>query len=247
MALNVEDCAILLDAISGYDPADPESTPRPTAENYHNAISQPIDGLRFAIPKNHFFESIDPDVHLAVLDAVKVFEKLGAKVCEVSFPGVEEDVKVSSVIRLAEGAAIHHRDLVERRSEIGADVLERLEMGSRFSAIEYILARRTQASKTRMRAEFFHEYDLLLTPTIPIEPPLIEGTDSIQAAAKLPSLTVPFNLVGVPAISIPCGFSRGGLPVGLQLVAGHWNEAKLLRAAHAYEKGTDWAVRKPDL
>ena len=247
MALRVEDCALLLDAITGYDPADPESIPRPTAENYHQSIHRPIEGLRVAVPKNYFFDAIDDTIANAVQDAVKVLERLGAHVSEVSYPDVEEDARVSGVIRVTEGATVHQRDLIERRGEIGADVLERLGQGMRTSPMDYVLAKRTQATKTRVRAGFFEEYDLLATPTIPIEPPPISGIDPIQAASELTRFTSPFNLTGLPAISLPCGFSPHALPIGLQLVAGNWKESVLLSAANAYEEATDWKNRKPAL
>jgi len=244
MALTVEDCALLLDAISGYDASDPESIPRPTAENYHRSIHRPVEGLRVAVPKNYFFDSLDDTVANAVRNAVKVLERLGVHVSEVSYPDVEEDARVSGLIRVTEGAAVHERELIERRSEIGSDVVERLGQGLRTSAMAYVLAKRTQTTKTRLRARFFEEYDLLATPTIPLEPPLISGIDPIHAAAELTKLTSPFNLTGLPAISLPCGFSPQALPIGLQLVAGHWKESVLLGAANAYEEATDWKNRK---
>jgi aspartyl-tRNA(Asn)/glutamyl-tRNA(Gln) amidotransferase subunit A len=246
MALNVEDCAILLDAINGYDPYDPESVPRPT-ENYQASIHDPIDDLRIAVPKNYFFESIPDEIRSAVQGAIKVLEKSGAQVSEVSYSAVEEDTKTASIIRLAEGATIHHHDLLEKKSEIGSDVVERLETGLQVSVTEYVLARRVQAEKTRLRARFFEEFDLLVTPTLPIEPPPILGTDSIKAAGELTKFTVTFNLTGSPAISIPCGFSRNGLPIGLQLIASLWKESTLFSAAHYYEQATDWKNRQPGL
>jgi len=247
MALNVQDCAILLDAICGYDPEDPESVPRPTVESYQDSIHNPVDDLRIAVPKEYFFESIPEEITHAVHDAVKILERTGAHVSEVQYPDVEEDERAGILIRLAEGATVHYHDLVERRAEIGSDVAERLERGQRVSVREYALARRLQAEKVRLRARFFEEFDLLVTPTLPIEPPTIQGTDSAQAAGKLTRFTSPFNLVGLPAISIPCGFSRNGLPIGLQLVAGHWKESNLLSAAHFYEQATNWKVKRPSL
>jgi aspartyl-tRNA(Asn)/glutamyl-tRNA(Gln) amidotransferase subunit A len=247
MALNVQDCAILLDAICGYDPKDPESVPRPVAEKYQDAIHNPVDELRIAVPKEYFFESVPEEITHAVHDAVKILEKSGAHASEVPYPDVEEDERVGSLIRLTEGATVHYHDLVERKTEIGSDVVERLERGSRVSVREYALAKRMQAEKVRLRASFFEEFDLLVTPTLPIEPPTIQGTDSAQVAAQLTKFTSPFNLAGLPAISIPCGFSRNGLPIGLQLVAGHWKESNLLSAAHFHEQATNWKDKRSSL
>jgi aspartyl-tRNA(Asn)/glutamyl-tRNA(Gln) amidotransferase subunit A len=246
MALNVQDCAILLDAISGYDPDDPKSVPRQTVENYRETMHRPIDGLRIALPNDQYFESIDA-IRRAIHDAVRVFERLGAQISETSYRDMEEDAKVSSIIRVVEGATVHSRELAERTSEIGIDVVERLERGLRIPVTEYAFAKRTQAMKYRLRARFFEETDLLLTPCIPIEPPYISGVDPVQVAVELTKFTSPFNLAGFPAISVPCGFSRTGLPMGLQLVAAHWNESTLLSAAYSYEQATDWRNKRPNL
>ena len=94
-------------------------------------------------------------------------------------------------------------------------------------------------------AQFFERYDFLLLPTTPITAPLIEGSDAVEQARRLTRFTAPFNLTGLPAISVPCGFSKEGLPIGLQIVAKAWNEAGVLRAAHAYERQTNWGMRRP--
>jgi len=248
MALNVEDCAILLDAISGYDPEDPESVRRPNVGGkYRDSIHDTLDRLRIAVPRNHFFDSIPEEIHRTVHDAIKILEKSGAHVSEVSYPNIEEDERAGTIIRLAEGATIHHQDLVERKAEIGSDVVDRLERGLRVPVMEYVLAKRIQAKKIRLRSRIFEEFDILVTPTLPIEPPPILGTDSVQAAGELTKFTSAFNLAGLPAISIPCGLSRNGLPIGLQLVAGHWKESYLLSAAHSYEEATEWKNKKPNL
>jgi len=247
MALNVEDCAMLLDGISGYDPDDPESVPRPTTENYQDSIHRPVEGLRIAIPNNYFFESIPEETTRAVHNAVKALEKSGAHVSDVSYPDVEEDERAGVLIRLAEGATAHYHALIERKAEIGRDVVERLEKGLQVSVEEYAVARRMQARKARLRAQFFEEFDLLVTPTLPTEPPPILGADSVREAGELTKLTSPFNLVGLPAISVSCGFSPNGLPIGLQLVAGNWKESNLFSTAQFYEEATDWKSRRPNL
>lgn len=247
MAVTVEDCALLLDVISGYDPDDPESAARPTAGSYLESIRDPIEGLRIALPTNYFFESADDDVRRAVHDAAKVLEKVGGYVSEISYRDVQEDAKAAGIVLLVEAAAIHHRDMLERKSEIGSDVAERLEKGQQASVVEYAYAKRAQATKYRVRARFFEEFDLLISPTLAIEPSPILGTDAVKAAKELTRLTCPFNLAGLPAISIPCGFSRNGLPIGLQLVAAHWNESLLLRAAYSYQEATRWRNAKPQL
>lgn len=245
MALTVEDCAVMLDAISGYDPDDPESAAQPTEVSYRASVHQPVEGLRIALPTNYFFESIDEDVERAVHSAVKVFEKLGASVSEVSYPDVQEDVKAAGIILLAEAATIHQHDIEQRSSEIGSDVMQRLKKGQEVSVFDFVRAKRTQATQCSLRERFFEKFDIMVTPTLPMEPPLILGTDAVKTAKELTRFTSPFNLAGLPAISIPCGFSRSGVPIGLQLVAAHWNEAALLSAAYAYQESTSWRKAKP--
>jgi aspartyl-tRNA(Asn)/glutamyl-tRNA(Gln) amidotransferase subunit A len=126
-------------------------------------------------------------------------------------------------------------------------VRQRLEIGAKVSGPEYALARRVQSEMRRRMELLFAEYDILLTPTVPIPAAVIEDTDALQQAWRLTSFTAPFNLTGLPALSLPCGFTSGSLPVGLQIVAGPWGEAKVLRAAQAYEAVTGWHEEHPSV
>lgn len=247
MALTVRDLASLLDVIAGYDEDDPESAERSRGPSYSSALEQDAEKLRIAVPKDYFFDGIDEDIETAVRGAVKTFDKLGAIVSEHSYEDAKGDARTSGIILLSEADVIHRQHTTERRSDIGRDVLARLETGRRTTLHDYVRARRIQIEKRRERALFFRNIDILLTPTLPVEPPAREGLDAVKTAAMLTSLTSPFNLTGLPAISLPCGFSSKGLPIGMQLVAAHWNEPVLFRAAHAYENATDWHKRKPNL
>ena len=111
-------------------------------------------------------------------------------------------------------------------------------MGAAYTSSEYALARRKQAEARRQAETFFQKYDALLLPSTPITAPLIEGNDALEQARRLTRFTAPFNLTGLPALSLPCGFSSAGMPIGLQIVGAHWQEAKVLRAAQAYESLT---------
>jgi aspartyl-tRNA(Asn)/glutamyl-tRNA(Gln) amidotransferase subunit A len=122
----------------------------------------------------------------------------------------------------------------------GPDVLQRLQTGAAYTSTEYALARRTQAELRRVFEGFFDKFDLLLTPTTPVPAPPITGPDAVEQAQLLTRFTAPFNLTGLPALSVPAGFTSGGLPVGLQLVSRPWAEATLLRAAYAFEQATQW-------
>jgi aspartyl-tRNA(Asn)/glutamyl-tRNA(Gln) amidotransferase subunit A len=145
-------------------------------------------------------------------------------------------------------AAAYHRDrLSEHPDWFGADVRERLESGRSLSSTDYSLARRTQSEGRRWMEAIFHDYDLLILPTTPITAPMIEGTNAIEQARRLTRFTAPFNLTGLPALSLPCGYDSSGLPIGLQMVSGAWREARLLQAGHAYERTTSGIKRSPTI
>jgi aspartyl-tRNA(Asn)/glutamyl-tRNA(Gln) amidotransferase subunit A len=128
----------------------------------------------------------------------------------------------------------------------GEDIRRRLEDGAKTTSTEYILARRTQAEARKRCEQFFESYNLLLTPTTPIAAPTIDGHDAVEQAGRLTRFTAPFNLTGLPALSVPCGFTREGLPIGMQIVSHAWADAKVLNAGYAFEQATDWHKRQPD-
>lgn len=127
----------------------------------------------------------------------------------------------------------------------GDDVRRRLEIGAATTVADYVLARRTQSEVRRRLEELFDSHELLLLPTTPVSAPAIQGYDGVAQAGRLTPFTAPFNLAGLPALSVPCGFSREGLPIGLQIVSGAWREADVLNAGHAFEQATDWHTRHP--
>jgi aspartyl-tRNA(Asn)/glutamyl-tRNA(Gln) amidotransferase subunit A len=148
----------------------------------------------------------------------------------------------------ADGAAVHRERLQSNPELFGADIRQRLEAGRDLPSGAYILARRKQAEIRRRCELLFSQYNALLLPSTPIPALPIDGIEnSANQAPALTRFTAPFNLSGTPALSIPCGFTASGLPIGLQIVCGAWQEANLLRAGHAFEQATDWHKRKPVL
>ena len=178
----------------------------------------------------------------AVQSAAKAFEGLGARVEQVDISFLREAAVTNSLMTPADAAAYHRDRLAEQPEKFGIDIRQRLETGRAFSSTDYALARRTQTEMKHKLEEFFKQYDALLLPSTPITAPLIEGTDAVEQARRLTRFTAPFNLTGLPAISVPCGFSEAGLPIGLQIVCGPWREASVLRMARAYEQGTSWGM-----
>lgn len=246
MARRVSDLAVILQIIAGYDPEDPASLDVPVPD-YLAQLEGSVRGWRVALAEDSFFSKADPEVREAVRAAADVFAGLGAQVSQVEFPGAHEAAKANGLMVTSDAAAFHHERLQTQREKFGVDVRQRLETGAAFSSGEYILARRTQAILRRQFERFFDDFDLLLTATTPIAAPPLEGPDAVEQAGRLTRFSSPFNLTGLPAISLPCGYTGHGLPIGLQIITRPLGEAALLRAANAYEGATEWHLRKPNL
>ncbi|MGO9645665.1 MAG: amidase [Candidatus Bathyarchaeia archaeon] len=240
-----EDAAILFEAINGYDPLDPASTLRPLYMS-SETLRPTVKTLRFLFLSN-MFEQVDDEVTKAVYAARSRLEELGAQVFEGNYPGIEDDLKWQGIVLLSDAAAYHKDHLRDNAAEIGDDVRARLRMGEALSSVNVAMAHRKLVEARRSRVRMFDQADMLITPTTPSPAPPHAGLDPVAAARKFTRLTAPFNFAGLPAISVPCGFTSTGLPIGMQLVAGPWKEFTLLEAALAYQSVTDWHKREPPL
>ena len=238
----VADAALMLEVLSGPDDDDPTSveSPIPTAGR---SLEAGILNWRMAMATGAYVEDCDPEVLESVETAAAVFRQLGADVERRELSYLSEAAQANAVMTQADAAAFHRERLAQQPMLFGEDVRQRLETGRAFTATEYVLARRTQTEIRHRLMLLLREYDALLLPTTPVTAPSIEGGDAIAHARQLTRFTAPFNLAGLPAISIPCGFSRDGMPIGLQLVGAAWNEARLLQAARSYERQTGWGSR----
>jgi aspartyl-tRNA(Asn)/glutamyl-tRNA(Gln) amidotransferase subunit A len=240
----VKDAAILLQVIAGYDELDPASANVFVAD-YLSGLEGGVKGWRIAVLTGDYAWGSDTEVSEAVRAAAQVFEALGAQVDPVEMNFLREAALANGQMVQTDGASFHRERLAENPLGFGEDVRQRLQTGAALTSTEYSLARRTQAEMHRRMENFFAHYDLLLTPTTPIPALLIEGNDAIEQARRLTRFTAPFNLTGLPALSLPCGFTSSGLPIGLQVISEAWNEAKVLQAGHAFEQVTEWHKRKP--
>jgi aspartyl-tRNA(Asn)/glutamyl-tRNA(Gln) amidotransferase subunit A len=245
MARRTRDVALLFQVIAGYDPEDPASIDMGVPD-YGVQLMGGVRGWRIALADNEFFSKGDEQVLSAVEQAAEVFAGLGANIEKVAFPGAFEAAKNNGLMVASDAAAFHRQRLEEEWQKFGADIRQRLETGAAYTSSDYILARRSQVVLRRGFEEFFREYDLLLTASTPITAPPIEGEDAVSQAATLTRFTAPFNFTGLPAISLPCGMTDQGLPIGMQLVARPWGEVSLLRAAQAFEGATDWHLKHPE-
>ena len=250
LARMVEDAAILLQAIAGHDPLDGSSADEPVPD-YIATLRDGISGLRVGMPKQFFFDNLDPEVEEAVTAAIKTLSGLGANVAEVSLPHIADIPGALTAIMLPEALAYHHKWVAERPEDYGDDIRYRLELGATYLAVHYVQAQRLREMAVQAwREQVFSQVDLLVTPTTAIPAPPIEKDDSpagLQTTFNLIRFTNPVNFLGLPAISLPCGFTDASLPIGLQLIGRWWDEATVLRAAHAYEQATDWHKRRPPL
>ncbi|MFL7869766.1 MAG: amidase, partial [Anaerolineales bacterium] len=244
---SVADAALLLQVMAGYDPDDPSCADMPV-DNYLNTIEAGVKGWKIALAAGDYIEASQPEVLAAVREAAMLFATLGAQVEEVDISWLREAAVANGQMTTADGAAFHRERLEEHPELFGADVRQRLETGRDLTSGEYALARRKQVEVRRRCETFFRQYEALLLPTTPIPAlPIDNIQNSASQAPALTRFTAPFNLSGLPALSLPCGFTTGGLPIGLQIVSGAWQEVKVLRVGYAYEQGTEWHKRKPDL
>ena len=243
---SVADAALLLQVISIYDPIDPASIKMLTGD-YLGHLVDDMEGRKIAFGVGEYIEGADPEVLNAVSEARKVFESLKCRVQDVDVSWMREAALANKTMTQSDGAAVHRERLKEHPDWFGEDIRRRLEDGAKTTSTEYILARRTQSEVRKKCEHFFETYDLLILPTTPITAPLIEGLDAIEQAGRLTRFTAPFNLTGLPALSIPCGFTKNGLPIGLQIISRAWADAKVLNAGHAFEQTTEWHTRRPTL
>ncbi len=252
MARTVEDCALVMNEIAGYDPNDPTSLNLP-ATDFTKAFIGHTKGLRIGVIKDFFEAPMQSQVRETVWKAIQKLKELGAIVSEVSWPIYRYVMAIASIIQMAEATAYHSQMIKENGPGIYPPARLRLEAGIFIPATDYVQAQRARILFYRQSLDLFKEVDLLAGPTVPVTAfPIGMSALSVEgqkenAVSLLTRYTRPFNLNGFPAITLPCGFSNDGLPVGLQLIGRPLAEETLLRAAHAYEQATDWHCRKPPL
>lgn len=251
LAKSVADAAIVLNVIAGADDADPLTPPVPVAD-YTRALGAGVRGLRLGVPRA-FFAECDAEVLGAVASALHLYRDLGAVVVDVTLPPVQPARDAVADLLLAEARWLHRDALRDRPEDFGADVHARLTRRTDLTAEELVSTRRVQHAFTVGVTEVLTTCAALLLPTTRIPAPDIAGqTITVNGAPVFaPTLllpnTNPFNLTGMPALSVPCGFTAGGLPIGLQIVGRRWDEVTVLRVGAAYERATQWHRRVPSL
>jgi aspartyl-tRNA(Asn)/glutamyl-tRNA(Gln) amidotransferase subunit A len=267
----VEDSALLLNILAGHDPKDSTSADRPCPD-YARALKRDVRGLKIGLPKEYFISGLDSRVEKAIRAAADQFRSLGAELVDVSLPHTQYAVAVYYIVAVAEassnlgrfdgvryGARVPSRDLLDMYLEtrdrgFGDEAKRRILLGTFVLSAGYYDAYYLKGQKVRtlIKRDFdraFEKADLILTPTAPTPPFKIGEKLTDPLSMYLSDIyTIPVNLAGVPAISIPCGFaSEGGkdLPVGMQLIARHFDEETLFRASYTFEQATDFHKRAP--
>jgi aspartyl-tRNA(Asn)/glutamyl-tRNA(Gln) amidotransferase subunit A len=244
MARTVGDTALLLQAIAGYDERD-TTTEQMKIPDYSQAIGTKMSSLRIGAPREFFFADLDPEIESATNQALTVLGKLTAGIREVSLPANNMET-LRDVVRAAEAYA-YHREYVTKTPELyQALTLKRIRAGADVTTPAYIQGRRDLAQVRRMAAKWLDSVDVMVTPTIPIPPAAISDPHADDILPEVRN-TSPFNVNGWPAISLPCGFTSQGLPIGLQIIGPHGGESVVLQLAHAYEQATEWHKRRPQL
>jgi aspartyl-tRNA(Asn)/glutamyl-tRNA(Gln) amidotransferase subunit A len=269
MARTAEDCALMLNAMAGFDRRDSTSLERP-AEDYTRDLAKPLSGLRIGLPKEFFAAGVQPEVAAAVDAAIAQYRQLGATTVEVSLPNMGLSIPVYYVLAPAEassnlarfdGVRYGHRaeayaDLTEmyertRAEGFGAEVRRRIMIGTYVLSHGYYDAYYIKAQKLRRLiaadfAEAFRQCDVIMGPTSPTTAFELGSRTADPVQMYLCDIyTIAVNLAGLPGLSIPAGFDGGGLPVGLQLIGDYFSEARLLNAAHQYQLATGWHTRMP--
>ena len=252
MVRTVGDAALVLNAIAGKDPKDVATVDRPV-EDYTAGFTADLRGVRVGVPQEYFEGPMDPEVARAVRVAIDLLEELGAVVEEVSLPMFKYAQVISGTILMAE-AAQYHRELIAREGDkIYPPVRLRLEGGLFVGAADYLKAQQARSLFDLEARRLLEEVDLLVGPTEPVTaPPILAqqvqaGEETVGTTAALTHFTRPYNITGFPAVSVPCGFSRDGMPIGLQLAGRPYEDGMVLRAARAYEQATEWHQRRPPI
>ncbi|BET52615.1 MULTISPECIES: amidase [Streptomyces] len=238
----VEDAALVLAALAGHDPRDPASLPAP-ATRYRPPAGTDLTGLRVGVPRNYYFDHVDPEVETAVRDAIDRFEALGARLVEVEIPMTRYIQATQWGLMVPEATAYHERTLRTVPELYRADVRVLLEAGELMPAGDYLRAQRSRTLMRREWAAVLREVDLIAAPTVPATAveagqetiTWADGTTEAVSDAYV-RLSSPANITGVPSLSLPVGHDTTGLPIGMQLLGRPFGEPVLLRAGHAYEQ-----------
>jgi aspartyl-tRNA(Asn)/glutamyl-tRNA(Gln) amidotransferase subunit A len=247
MARTAWDCAALLGVMAGYDPRDPTAARQPVPD-YSAALTGNIQGLRIGLSSTYFFDAaeLDPEVKAAVLEGIQVLKQAGATVSKITIPHADVAKSANNLIWASEGLAYHHDDLRDRWELYGRYTRTAIARGALYSGPDFIQAQRVRSYFKKAVAAAMADVDVLVTPTSTTPAEKIADVDMSKRLLGV-SFTGMWNLIGLPALAVPCGFSSSGLPLSMQIVGKPFDEATVLKAGDAYQQAVDWQLRVPPI
>lgn len=247
LARTVAAAAAVYEVIAGYDPADATTVAMPV-ESWASLFARGVEGLKVGIPEAWCMTDLHPDVEARIREAIAALKALGVTVDRIALPGAEELQRHTMAIVHADGAATHAGRLDDTPGGFGPDVLSRLREGEAVTSRAYAEAMRVKERWTAQLDRTFGAVDMILTPTCPIPAPRIDAAGQMLATTRdLSRFTYAWSMAGIPALSVPCGFTAEGLPVGMQIVGPRWSEAKILALGAHYQGATAHHLRRPAL
>jgi aspartyl-tRNA(Asn)/glutamyl-tRNA(Gln) amidotransferase subunit A len=238
---SVQDAALILEVIAGFDKKDPSTVKEPV-KSYQSTLMGDVRGLKIGIPKNVFFEDIDPEVNTEIENAIKRLQSEGAELTEVIIPHLDSALFAQFVTVASEAAAYHQGTLKQHYYDYGQDVRQQLVVGELFTAVQYVEAQQIRRTIYESFRKTFQSVDVLITPTAPFTAPKIGQNEVVingkikNITEELVRLTAPCNITGLPAISVPVALSSEGLPIGIQIIGRAFEEETLLNVAYSCEK-----------
>jgi aspartyl-tRNA(Asn)/glutamyl-tRNA(Gln) amidotransferase subunit A len=242
----VEDSALMLDVLAGHDPND-QASAKTAKVDYGAAAQRPVAGLRVALARRWYDDGVTSDMAKGIDDAVRVLRDLGAIVEDAEFPDLWDYHVCGRVIIAVEAHAIHRRDLIERPEKFGYTTRRRLQLGAFFSGEQYVSALRFRRKLQLDTRAAMRGYDLVMTANQWGAPEIFREPQPIFHFLDKPSLTMPFNVTGQPALTVCCGFGSDGFPLSFQLAGRPFDEASVFAAGAAFERATPWRLRRPSL
>jgi aspartyl-tRNA(Asn)/glutamyl-tRNA(Gln) amidotransferase subunit A len=258
MTRTVGDCAYMMNALAGYDPLDPASSREPVPD-FTAGLGRGLDGapsghgrgVRLGVPEHYFFDDVDREVGGAVRKAIDLMERNGARVVSVPMPWAGVGRAINMRVVMPEAVAVHERWISERPQDYSPEVRARLLADMTTPAVDYIRAQRARRWFCEQMTEAMRNVDVLITPTVPVQTPTIKGCTALpgenegREGGRLAIFTGVFNTTGQPSMSVPCGFTKDGMPIGMMITGKPFDEVNVLRVGDAYESLTEWHKRHP--
>jgi aspartyl-tRNA(Asn)/glutamyl-tRNA(Gln) amidotransferase subunit A len=252
LAQTAEDCALLLALMAGPDPEDPTASHAPVAD-YMAATKQSIKGLKIGVPQSFYVDDLDKDVARILLETIATLKRDGAEIVQVELPDQRQLSAACQLLLAVEAAAFHKRWLIERPQDYGPQVLMRLQNGLAIPGVTYLETMRWRGPALAAHVAATSKVDALIAPVVPMPAPTIAESDvgntpgAEAVIQRLTRFTRPINYLGLPSLAIPCGFTKTGLPVGMQLIGRSFDEATILTIGAAFQRATDFHQKVPAL